>query len=620
MRKIKILILAIILSTFTAYIPAARAQDAERIESFHSDINIQPNGQVEVKEKIKYFFPLPKHGIIRYIPVKYAVKNAGSLTGSYNVYLTLLGVSIEKENGQIETVPYQKDEKSGTANLKIGDSQKEVSGSVTYLIDYRVARAINFSPTRLDDTNRSSGGPAGNENQDEFYWNVTGTGWEVPISTVSAEVHFPADIDPNIWKFTCFTGLLGSEQKECTEEASGSRSVVFGSRWELPAKEGLTIVAGFPKGVVTPPSVSENLYLILQHDLLVYLFLLIPLVSFVVLFVLWFLKGRDPEGKDTIIPFYAAPDNLTPVELGTLLDEKADTKDISSCVIDLAVRGYLKIREIENRYLFGIFKGKPNYEIQLLRTDDLIPESERKVFDAIFAAGSSPGKIVKLSDLQNTFPAALSGIKEGVYAGLVRKGYFPKSPERVRNTYFFIGAVVGFLGIILFVNDSGIIGAGSMFLTGAMIAVFGFFMPRKTAKGVDVYEKILGLKEYLKVAEEDRIKFHNAPAKKPEVFEKLLPYAMVLGVEKEWARQFEGIYVNPPAWYEGSPTRSGQAGSSLTGFNTLYLVSSLSNFSNTANAAMGVKYEGGGAAGGLSGFSGGGFSGGGFGGGGGSSW
>jgi len=607
MHKIKTFILVIFLSAFAVH--TVSADQTERIESFHSDINIQSNSQVEVREKIQYFFPSPRHGIIRHIPVKYAVKRAESLTGDYNIYLTLLSVNIEREDGKIEAVPYQKEEKSGNVNIKIGDSQKEVSGNITYLINYQMARAINFSP-------------AENENQDEFYWNVTGTGWEVPIAKSSAEIHFPADIDPGTWKFACFTGSLGSEQKECAEEASNSRSVIFNSRWELPAKEGLTVVAGFPKDVVTPPSMSDNLYLTLQHDLFVYLFLLIPIAVFVALFIIWFLKGRDPEGKGTIIPFYAAPDGLTPVELGTLIDEKADTKDVSSSIIDLAVRGYLKIREVENKSLFGIFKNKPDYEILLLKSDNLIPESEKKIFNTVFEikSGSSSETIselsqrekkVKLSDLQNTFPAALGDIKENIYGGLVQKGYFPKSPERVRNTYFFAGAIVGFLGIILFINDLGVIGAGSMFLTGAMIAIFGIFMPRKTAKGVSVYEKILGLKEYLTVAEEDRIKFHNAPAKKPEVFEKLLPYAMVLGVEKEWAKQFEGIYANPPAWY---------AGSSLTNFNTLYLVTSLSRFSNTANAAMGIKFEGGGAAGGMSGFGGGGFSGGGFGGGGGSSW
>lgn len=608
MKKLKILLFSAILLLSLVNSRTIWAAD-ERIDSFDSDIKIQNNGEVDVTETIQYSFPAPKHGTIRYIPVKYAARNAGSLTGNYNVYLTIQDVKIKKDNGDFEAVPYEKSESGNQENIKIGDPKQEISGQVTYQIKYKLQRAINFSPKD-------------NDQQDEFYWNVTGNGWEVPIAKSSAEVHFPVNVDPNSWKFACFTGLLGSTEKECLEEATGADTVKFTSKWELPARAGLTIVAGFPKGIVKPPTASENLSLALQHDLYVYIFLLIPFLAFIILFVVWFLKGRDPKRKGTIIPFYQAPDNLTPVELGTLFDEKADPKDISSSIIDLAVRGYFKIREVEIKPTFGIFRNKPDYEIILLRYDQAIPEAEKKIFNTIFeprtVAANQPGTpqdriTVKLSDLQNSFPVALGDIKENIYSGLVRKGYFPKSPERVRNSYLFVGAIVAFLGIIIFINNFGIIGAGSVFVTGIMIAIFGYFMPRKTIKGVNAYEKILGLKDYLSVAEADRIKFHNAPAKKPEIFEKLLPYAMVLGVEKEWAKQFEGIYNRPPMWYEGT-------GTPMNNFSALYLANSLSNFRDTANAAIGMRVEGGGAAGGLSGFGGGGFSGGGFGGGGGSSW
>lgn len=605
-KLIKALFLAIFFIAIAVF-NNVYAQDSEQINSFHSDINIQSNGEVEITESIEYFFPSPRHGIIRYIPIKYATRSAGSLTGSYNVYLNVESVKVQQSNGSLEAVPYGESEAGNNLNLKIGDANKEVNGALTYVIKYKVLRAVNFSPKD-------------NENQDEFYWNVTGNGWNVPIDKASAEIHFPSKIDSETWKFACFTGELGSLEKECLEEASSESSVIFTSKWPLPATNGLTIVSGFPKDIVTKPTATEDLYLALQHNLYIYLFLIFPVFAFFFLFVLWFLKGRDPKGKGTIIPFYSPPDNLTPVEIGTLLDEKADTKDVSSSIIDLAVRGYIKIKEVEKKSLFGIFKNNPDYEIQLLRTDNALPESERKIFENIFDSkamssqnnASSQGIIsVKLSDLQNTFPAALGDIKTNIYSGLVQKGYFPKSPQAVRNRYLFIGAVVAFLGIIIFINNFGIIGAGSMFLTGAMIAIFGIFMPKKTVKGVDVHEKILGLKEYLTVAEKDRIKFHNAPERKPAHFERLLPYAMVLGVEREWAKQFEGIYNQPPAWYEGS---------SLNNFNALYLASSLSNFRDTANAAIGVKTEGGGASSGMSGFGGGGFSGGGFGGGGGGSW
>lgn len=604
MKKLEILLFSVALFAFAIISSNVYAQDAERIESFHSDINLESNGIVTVKEKIQYFFPSAesdsakaKHGIIRNIPVKYRAHSAGTLTGEVNIYFDLTSVNIEKDNGQTEPVPFEKSSSGNNVVIRIGDANKTVNGLITYVIAYKAQRAINFSPK-------------GNENQDEFYWNVTGNGWEVPIQKADATIKFPADINPDTWKFACFTGPLGIENKECSEEATSVSSVQFASNWDLKPKEGLTILTGFPKGIITQPTTSQNVILALKYNILTYLFLLIPFIAFIILFILWFLKGRDPKGKGTIIPFYSPPDNLTPIELGTLVDEKADIKDISSVIIDLAVRGYLKIREIEKKAVLGIFKGNPDYELIQLKRSEFLPGLEKKVFDIIFPVGEHK---VNLSDLNERFPQKVSEIKTAVYANLVDRGYFPKSPQRVRNTYLFLGAVVAFLGIILFVNQMGVIGSGSMFITGGMIAIFSLFMPQKTIKGVNTYEQILGLKEYLSVAEKDRIEFHNAPVKKPEVFEKLLPYAMVLGVEQQWAKQFEGIYNQPPSWYEGPPG---------VNFNSLFLINSLSNFSNVANASMGVsRSEGAGAAGGLSGFGGGGgFSGGGFGGGGGSSW
>ncbi len=598
LKKISLLITALLLS----FSLSAQAEDSnqEQIKSFVSEINIQKNSSVEITETIQYFFPNPSHGIVRSIPTKYELPidpqnpNAGSKTSE--VYLTIENVNSIDANNEIRAVPFTKKQSGGNLEIKIGDANQTVSGDQTYQIKYLAQKVINFSPK-------------GNENQDEFYWNVTGIKQSVPILKSSATLNFPKKVDPNSWQFACFTGGLGSTAKECDFEATGDQRVKFQSRWELNAGEGLTIIAGFPKQVVDQPSTSESFWLSLQKNFWSYLSLLLPILTFIFLLILWFLKGRDPKGQGVIIPFYAPPDNLTPVEIGTLIDEKADPKDISSAILNLAVHGYLKIREVENKALFGLLKGKNDYILIKIRDNIGIPSVEKRIFDTIFEEGDTE---IKVSTLQDRFPQALPNIKNDIYQDLVDKKYFPRNPEKVRRTYASIGTIVMVVGFFAFINNLSFIFAGSLFLTGFIILIFGSFMPRKTLKGVRTHEQILGLKEYLQVAEADRLKFHNAPEKKPEVFEKLLPYAMVLGVEKEWAKQFEGIYLNPPRWYEGS---------SLNTFNTLYLVSSLSSFNQVTNASMGIKTEGmGGAASGLSGFGSGGFSGGGFGGGGTSSW
>jgi uncharacterized membrane protein len=132
----------------------------------------------------------------------------------------------------------------------------------------------------------------------------------------------------------------------------------------------------------------------------------------------------------------------------------------------------------------------------------------------------------------------------------------------------------------------------------------GVVMPKRTKEGVLALEEIKGFKLFLSVTETERLKFHNAPAKKPELFEKYLPYAMVLKVEKEWAKQFEGLFTEPPTWYEGN----------WQTFSLISLTSNLNAFSSVASSTLTPSAPSSG-----SGFSGG-SSGGGFGGGGGGSW
>ena len=148
----------------------------------------------------------------------------------------------------------------------------------------------------------------------------------------------------------------------------------------------------------------------------------------------------------------------------------------------------------------------------------------------------------------------------------------------------------------------------SLGLAGAIIIVIGYFMPAKTVVGVEQKRYLLGLREYINIAEKDRIKFHNAPQKSPKHFEALLPFAMVFGLEREWGKQFEGIYTTQPGWYSDS---------GMAGFNSYLFASSLHDFNSVAATSLSSAPSS--ASGGGSGFSGGG-AGGGFGGGGGGSW
>jgi len=127
-----------------------------------------------------------------------------------------------------------------------------------------------------------------------------------------------------------------------------------------------------------------------------------------------------------------------------------------------------------------------------------------------------------------------------------------------------------------------------------------------TPRGISTLGKILGFREFLQLTEKDKLQLLNAPELQPEMFERFLPYAMVLGVEDKWAKKFEGIYNTIPNWYE-DPTAAS--------FNSYVLARNLTLFNGSFNQVFNITSPRS-----SSGFGGGGFSGGGSGGGGGGSW
>ncbi|PIS42125.1 MAG: hypothetical protein COT24_05305 [Candidatus Kerfeldbacteria bacterium CG08_land_8_20_14_0_20_40_16] len=572
MRKIFTFILLAI-----GFIIFPRIAFAEKISNFEVTIEINSDTTINVQEKIDYDFEeLQRHGIYRDIPIKYKARGG-------NYQLRISNINVVDENGKEYSFAVSYPGKN--AEIKIGDADKYVTGQKTYLISYTIARAINF----FDD-------------HDELYWNATGNEWEVAIDNAQAIVKFPQSISVAELQAICYAGALGSTS-ECQsnyfqENSQGLIEGVSFAEKSLYPQEGLTVVTGLPKGILTPPSKWQSFWDLLKDNGILFL----PLLVFGLMFYLWNKRGRDPEGKGTIIAQFEPPDNLTPAEVGTIVDEKTDKKDISAEIIYLAVNGYLKIIRKSGK---GVF-AKEDYELEKLKeSGDLANEFEKKLMDSFF---SDQERVVRLSSLKNKFYKDLEDVKNKIYKSILDKRYFPKNPRNVRAAYIAINILIIFVSLCAYGLIGGL-GVFSFILSAIIVFIYSFFMPAKTKKGVEAKEYILGLKYYLTVAEKDRLKFHNAPQKDPQHFEKLLPYAMVLGVEKEWAKQFEGIYKEPPSWYSDPSGRY---------FTALYLANSLNGFQNQANTTLASRPSS--ASGGGSGFGGGGSSGGGFGGGGGGSW
>ncbi len=580
-RKILVFIIA------TALFPTCRAyaQDSlgsEKISSFNGEIKVNSDSTVNVKETIAYDFgDRQKHGIFRFIPIKYKARG-----GNFN--LRISGLKVADENG----MPYnfKVSYPGNNVEIKIGDADKLVSGQKTYVIGYTIRRAINYFP-----------------DHDELYWNFTGDQWQIPIENGQVSVIFPegTNIDKK-FSTACFEGRFGST-KECFSFGI-EREMLYNTDGLLNPGEGMTIVAGWPKGITREPTWLQKIWDITKDNWTLF----IPFVIFGLMFQLWWKKGRDPKGRGTIIAQYEPPDGLAPAEIGTVADGSADNKDVSATVIDLAVRGFLKIKRTEEKAFLGLGK---NVEYTFTKTKDEEPERdfEKETMKGIFgsekadALGAS-GKEKKLSELKNKFYKTLSTVKDQLYKDVTKKGYYVSNPNSTRILWIVSGVIAGGFLAGIFGSFQGAWGIFSGIISGIIILIFGWLMPAVTKRGAELKENILGFKEYLAVTETDRLKFHNAPEKNPQMFEKFLPHAMVLGVEKEWAKQFEGIYNQQPDWYEDPSGRM---------FNAVLLSAMVSDFSSSAMTTMSSQPSS--AAGGGSGFSGGG-AGGGFGGGGGGSW
>ena len=168
---------------------------------------------------------------------------------------------------------------------------------------------------------------------------MTGNDWPVPIDHAEAFVALPPASAGSL-RAQAYTGVYGSTEGEATSTVTGA-DVTFETTNPLPMRGGLTIDIYIPKGILKEPSSFTRLMWFLGSNPIVFL----PLVTFAVMFTLWWYKGRDPDPGMSVAPMYEPPADMTPAEAGTLVDDTVHPRDITSTIVDLAVRGYIKIEE-----------------------------------------------------------------------------------------------------------------------------------------------------------------------------------------------------------------------------------------------------------------------------------
>lgn len=546
---------------------------AEEVSELRITMDVRPDASIFVSESVSYDFgEAERHGIYRDMLLSY--KDTLGATEEISVS----DISVADEFGK--PYAFSAARSGGYERIKIGDPDVLVSGTKTYVILYTVHGAVGY----FDD-------------HDEIYWNATGNNWEVPIRSVRVAVWTPALAQ----SYACYQGVVGSTD-ECASAVSrldgaGKPMTLFTSEGTLAPGEGLTIGVGLEKGIIAEPTQAQKSWQLLRSLAP----LALPFVTLGVLMWLWWKYGRDARGRGTIIPEYDAPAGLSVVAAAEIVNQAVKPADISALIIALAVRGYLRIERIESKTL-GVFTlvdyrfHKLEYVGAGTRVEDtqLMESLFGKEVSVLSSELKSNGRLRK----------ALTKIKGSVEAEMVADGYYRARPSYVRGIFLAASVVIVAAFFLFFGAAATPLQAAGFVISGVLVLAFAFIMPAKTRKGALAKESILGLKDYLQIAEKNRLDFHNAPEKSPELFEKLLPYAMMLGVSAAWAKEFEGIYTESPRWYTGG---------AYPVFSPTVFADDMKSFS-TAAAALAAPTSGSGGSGG------GGSSGGGFGGGGGGSW
>lgn len=551
-----------------------------RLLNFQANIDVLPNSSVDVTENITFqFIGGPWQGIYRTIPVEYA----GPRGLNYSLFVDVKRIS--DENG--DKLRYETSRERQYLKLKIYIPNADNS-TRTISIEYTVSDALRFF-----------------DEHDEFYWNVTGDEWPIPIAEAGVHITLPGSTSGI--RVNVFTGAYRSTAHDAASEITGT-GVDVHTLGPLAMHQGLTVAVAFDKGAVREPTALSRFLLYFRSNWP----LVLPLIAFPLMFWWWWIRGRDPRLRP-IAAQYEPPDKLSPGEVGTLLDNSVDMRDITASIVDLAVRGYLGIEEQQKDHLLGLTHSR-EYLFHLKKPQSdwaSLKPHEQTLLGGLFSEGNV-GDTVSLADLHNRFYVNIAIIKNQVFSSLVVRGYYTHRPDSVRAVYILFGFVAGFILIGGGVWLSQNLGMAPMpfivagILTAIIILGFGWFMPARTQSGSTALEKILGFEDFLNHVEADRF---NRMIKTPEMFEKFLPFAMALGVEKNWSKAFQNIYTQPPQWYQG--------GSYGPGFYPYMFVNNLNAMSLQAGSVLSSaprSSEG-------SGFSGdgggGGFSGGGFGGGGG---
>lgn len=519
----------IAVATLCALLVGSACQ-ADEISSMNVVMTAQRDSTLNVTEKIIINFSEPRHGIFRVFPVKYS-----RLGASYIVDFHLN--SIKDENNQ--NVPFSLGARGNDVSIKIGSENKLIEGTHTYFIDYRLRGAVNFF-----------------DGQPEIYWNFIGDQLQYGIRSAKLTLELPSSqtVNASELKTAAYLGVPNSKPSDRVAFEQVGQKLYF-QAYDITPGTGLTVAVRLPVGLMVEPSPTTKLGWILIDW---YPLLLMPGLTFFCLYATWRFLGNDDEPASGLCRYWEPPKELSPAEMGVLIDERADVRDVLSIVVDLAVRGYFKIVEVDKPGFWGA-----NRDFQFERNLDAdFDSSELKSFEKEMLRvlfnwrdGGDYDCVAQLSDLSEVGAIRFSLFRQLLYSTMTERGWFRENPDNVRGPYLqTAGIILILLVLLLSFSPSSM---GSVILGGIFsVMVFCFFsgaMPARTLSGVLLRRQALAFIRFIENAKKEEIRV--LADKDPTIFGRLLPYAMVVNAADHWAEAFEGLSVDvvaAPTWYQSS--------------------------------------------------------------------
>jgi uncharacterized membrane protein YgcG len=610
----------------------AHAQ-AERILEFRSDIRVEDDATMEVVETIRVVSAGDqiRHGIYRDFPTRYADR----LGNQYSVGLEVTGATRDGLPEEFRVGDYANGKRIyiGRANFLLP------TGEHIYTLSYATTRQIGFFA-----------------DHDELFWNVTGNGWIFPIDRASASVRIPGIIPADQIHLGGYTGPQGSRAQDLSFAKQDDGSYAFAASRPLRSKEGLTILLTWPKGYIAAPTGQEKVRYFLQDNREAALAAAGLVTIFLYYVIVWWFVGRNPA-PGPIVALYEPPPGFSPAAMRYLVRMSYDNKAFASAVLDMAVKGYLLIKEEAGTYTLtrtgngraalspeeqsaadSLFGNQPSILLRnenhtriseaILALKKWLKNAEYKTYFVtnghymIPAVALSILMMLSIIFSQSTLKIPLAGFLTvwltmwslGV-SGLLSlslqlwktalAGGQLKSGVTTTLAIFITAVSVLFLGfevagLVLLATSTSLILVVALVASVLLNAIFHHLLRTPTRAGRGVLDKIEGFKLFLSAVDGDRLNRVMAAEKTPEMFEKFLPYALALDVEQAWAEKFSGVLNGAQAGGQGasaySPTwYSGSAWNTLgAGGFVSSLSGSFSGAISSSSSAPGSSSGGGG--------------------------